>query len=128
MCRTTQWIVDRLGQAGAIAMGSRSYYDMAAFWPYSDSPFTAPMNNKPKIVFSRSGIKADIVTHALAEAEKDRGGDQTSIVPTDAVLRSWMEPTVACGDLVEEVARLKEQPGVFINVLGGASLAQSLIG
>jgi dihydrofolate reductase len=124
---STQWIVDRLEQAGAIAMGSRSYYNMAAFWPYSDLPFTAPMNNKPKIVFSQSGLKSDIVTRALAEAKEDRSVGQPSIVPTEAVLRSWTEPTVVCGDLVEEVARLKEQPGDFINVLGGASLAQNLI-
>jgi len=124
---STEWLVDRLRQAGAIAMGSRSYYDMAAFWPYSDLPFAAPMNDKPKIVFSRNGIKVDVVAGALADAKKNRSGDQQSVVPTEAVLRSWAEPTVAGGDLVEEVARLKEQPGNFINVLGGASLAQSLV-
>ena len=49
---STKWIVDRLRQAGAIAMGSRTYYKLAAFWPYSDLPIAAPLNDKPKIVFS----------------------------------------------------------------------------
>jgi len=124
---STAWIVERLWQAGAIAMGSRSYYNLAAFWPYSDLPFAAPMSDKPKIVFSRNGLKADVVARALADAKQDRGGDQQGVMPTAAVLRSWAEPTVAGGDLAEEVARLKAQPGAFINVLGGASLAQSLV-
>ena len=34
---------------------------------------------------------------------------------------------VARGDLAEEVARLKEQPGKFILAHGGARLAQSLV-
>ena len=35
---STEWTVDTIRQAGAHLMGSRTYYDMAAFWPYSDSP------------------------------------------------------------------------------------------
>lgn len=124
---STAWLVERLRQAGAIAMGSRSYYTMAAFWPYAETPVAPPMNDTPKIVFSRKGLKADVVTRALAEAQRDRSGDQHRATPTAAVLRSWAEPTVACGDLAAEVARLKAQPGAFINVLGGASLAQSLV-
>ena len=124
---STAWLVERLRRAGAIAMGSRSYYTMAAFWPYAETPFAPPMNDTPKIVFSRNGLKADVVAHALAEARQDRGGNQPSVTPTEAVLRSWAEPTVARGDLAEEVARLKAQPGEFINVLGGASLARSLV-
>jgi dihydrofolate reductase len=127
---STEWIVDTLRQAGAHAMGRRTYHDMAAFWPYSETPFAKPMNDIPKIVFSRNGMKggtqAVIPTRALADAKKDRIGDQQSVTPTAAVLRSWAEPTVACGDLVEEVARLKEQPGDFILAHGGASFAQSL--
>jgi dihydrofolate reductase len=111
-------------------MGSRTYYDMAAFWPYSDTPFASPMNDIPKIVFSRNGIKdgtqADSTTRALADAKKDRG-DRQGVTPTAAVLQSWAKPTVASGDLAEEVVRLKEQPGNFILVHGGARFAQSLV-
>lgn len=85
------------------------------------------MNDTPKIVFSRNGLQADVVARALAKAQQDRSGDQHRVTPTEAVLRSWAAPTVACGDLAAEVARLKAQPGAFINALGGARFAQSLV-
>ena len=123
-------IVSLHRQAGAHAMGSRTYYDMAAFWPYSASPLADSMNEIPKIVFARHGIKdgtqVDSTTRALADARRDRIG-QHSVTPTEAVLRSWANPTVASGDLAEEVARLKAQSGNFILAHGGARFAQSLI-
>ena len=114
---STAWIVDTLRQAGVHAMGSRTYRDMAAFWPTSDTPFTPAMNDISKIVFSRSGLP-------------DRRAVETTAppgaTPTAAVLRSWAEPAVASGDLLEEVARLKAQPGGFVVAHGGARFAQSL--
>jgi dihydrofolate reductase len=126
-----EWIVNTLREAGAHMMGSRTYYDMAAFWPFSDTPFASPMNDIPKIIFSRQGIKdgtqVDRTTQALADAKADRIGERPGITPTPAVLQSWAEPTVARGDLGEEVLRLKEQPGNFILAHGGARFAQSLV-
>src|SRR5580698_2830931 len=72
------WLVDTLRSAGVHIMGSRTYYDMAAFWPYSDSPLAPAMNDIPKVIFSRSGIK-DGTT-----ADRTRG-----VTPTAAVLQSW---------------------------------------
>lgn len=66
------------------------------------------------------GTEVDRTTRALADAKKDRSGDRRSVTPTAAVLKSWAEPMVARGDLAEEVARLKEQPGKFILAHGGA--------
>jgi dihydrofolate reductase len=130
MADSTQWVVDTLRNAGVHIMGSRTYYDMAAFWPYSDSPLAPAMNDIPKVIFSRSGIKdrnvVDRTTRALADAKKDRG-HRAGVTPTAAVLRSWAEPTVARGDLAEEVVRLKEQPGNFILAHGGAGFARSLV-
>ncbi len=127
---STEWVVDICREAGAHMMGSRTYYDMAAFWPYSDTPFAPPMNDTPKIVFSRNGIKdgtqVNRTTRALADAEKDRG-DRQGVTPTASVLQSWAKPTVARGDLAEEVARLKKQTGNFILAHGGARFAQSLV-
>src|SRR3984957_2466845 len=88
------WVLNTLHEAGVHIMGSRTYYDMATFWPYSDSPLAPAMNDIPKVIFSRSGIK-DGTT-----ADRPRG-----VTPTAAVLQSWAEPTVACGDLAEEVLR-----------------------
>jgi dihydrofolate reductase len=118
---STEWILNTLRQAGAHAMGSRTYHDMAAFWPGSDTPLTKPMNDIPKIVFTRKGIGSGTQTDAPPRALAD--GKAT---PSAAVLRSWAEPTVARGDLAQEVTRLKEQPGDFILAHGGASFAQSL--
>jgi len=125
---STEWILNTLREAGVHIMGSRSYHDMAAFWPYSDMPLAPPMNNIPKVIFSRKGIKDSKVdpTPALAEA-KARYAEWHGVTPTAAVLQSWAEPTVARGDLAEEVLRLKEQPGNFILAHGGARFAQSLV-
>ncbi|HEY8327855.1 MAG TPA: dihydrofolate reductase family protein [Rhodanobacter sp.] len=127
---STAWVLSTLRGAGVHIMGSRSYHDMAAFWPYSDMPIAAPMNDIPKVIFSRKGIKdgtqADQTTRAFAEA-KARNAQRHGATPTAAVLQSWVEPTVARGDLAEEILRLKEQPGNYILAHGGARFAQSLV-
>ena len=127
---STEWVLNTLGEAGVHIMGSRSYCDMAAFWPYSEMPIATPMNDIPKVIFSRRGIEdstlMDRTTPALAEA-KARNAERHGATPTAAVLRSWAEPTVARGDLAEEVLRLKQQPGGFILAHGGARFAQSLV-
>lgn len=126
-----EWVASTLRDAGAHAMGNRTYYDMAAFWPFSESPLAQAMNDIPKVVFSRKGIKdgtqVDETTRALAAARADDIGARHGVTPTAAVLQSWAEPTVARGDLAEEVLRLKEQPGNFILAHGGALFAQSLV-
>jgi dihydrofolate reductase len=125
---STTWVLDTLRGAGVHIMGSRSYHHMAAFWPYSDMPIASPMNDIPKVIFSRTGIKNTPVdpSPVLAEA-KARNAERHGVTPTAAVLQSWADPTVASGDLVEEVLRLKEQPGNYILAHGGARFAQSLI-
>ena len=124
------WVLDTLRGAGVHIMGCRSYHDMAAFWPYSDIPMAPPMNDIPKVVFSRSGIKtgtqATRTTAAFDEANA-RNAERHGVTPTAAVLRSWLEPTVASGDLAGEILRLKEQPGNFILAHGGARFGQSLV-
>ena len=128
---STKWIVDTLRSAGVHVMGSRTYQDMAAYWPSSDSPLAPAMNDIPKVVFSRSGIHGgnvmDRTTRALADAKKELAAHPNGATPTAAVLQSWAEPTVARGDLAEEVVRLKEQPGNFILAHGGAGFARSLV-
>jgi len=99
----TAWIVDRLWQAGVHIMGGVTYNDMASYWPNAnmqtpqDKPFAAPMNEIPKVVFSKT----------LKDA-------------------TWTDSRIARGDLREEIARLKQQPGKPILAHGGARFAQSL--
>ncbi|MBE2319781.1 dihydrofolate reductase family protein [Solirubrobacter sp. CPCC 204708] len=86
-----------LAAAGLHIMGRQSYEDMAPYWPTSTSPFAKPMNDTPKVVFSRS----------LEEA-------------------NWPETRIHRGDLAEEIERLKLQDGGPIVVHGGVRFVQSL--
>jgi dihydrofolate reductase len=78
-------------------MGRVTYEEMAEFWPVSDDAYAAPMNDIPKIVFSQT----------LERAE-------------------WPESRIARGDLAEEIADLKREPGKDLMAWGGAAFAQSL--
>ena len=92
------WEMDTFWQAGAHLMGSVTYREMAAHWPTSNEPYAAPMNEIPKVVFSKT----------LKEA-------------------TWTDSRVASGDLVEEVNRLKREPGKDLLAHGGARFVQSLV-
>jgi dihydrofolate reductase len=78
-------------------MGRATYEEMAGVWPYSDGEYAKPMNDIPKVVFSKTLTAAD-----------------------------WPESTVASGDLADEIGALKREPGKDLIAWGGASLAQSL--
>ncbi len=126
----TKWTVESIWSAGAHLMGRRTYHDMAAYWPTSTEPFAAPMNEIPKIVFSRRGIArpgAESTTTALKNARAQHDGGPPKTCPTQAVEDSWLNPTVLAGDLADEIARLKAQPGRDLLAHGGASFAQSLV-
>jgi dihydrofolate reductase len=89
--------LDWLRDAGLHLMGRNTYQEMAGFWPNSDDEYAAPMNDIPKIVFSKTLTRAD-----------------------------WARSTIASGDLAEEVAALKREPGQDMIAWGGAAFAQSL--
>ncbi|HTK01082.1 MAG TPA: dihydrofolate reductase family protein [Bordetella sp.] len=121
------WVEETLWQAGVHAMGSRSYFDMARFWPTANHPMAAAMNEIPKVVFTRQK-SLDLDAGRIAAAVRDAQA-QEAAAETPAQLasrKSWAEAEVAHGDLVAEVHRLKQQPGKFILAHGGASFAQSL--
>lgn len=89
--------IAQLWEAGVHAMGRVTYGDMAAHWPTSTEPWAPPMNQIPKVVFSKT----------LKEAR-------------------WHTTRILNGDLAEEVARLKAEPGKDILAHGGAGFARSL--
>lgn len=99
-----KWIADTIRHAGVHIVGSRTYAVMAAYWPSSTDILAGPMNEIPKVVFSR-----------------------TALEPTKALAASWVQPRIAAGDLAEEITRLKEQPGGDILAHGGARFARSLV-
>jgi len=78
-------------------MGLSTYHEMAGFWPCPDDEYAAPMNDIPKVVFSKTLTKAD-----------------------------WPQSTIASGDLAEEINALKCEPGKDLIAWGGAAFAQSL--
>jgi dihydrofolate reductase len=128
--RVTAWTLETLSQAGAHLMGSRTYYDMAAFWPTSNDPFAAPMNDLPKVVFSRQASLAPPSLERTSPAFLDamRASAEAGEPPiVFAPTRSWTEPTLANGELAKEIAALKEQPGKDLLAHGGAGFAQSLV-
>jgi dihydrofolate reductase len=89
--------LDWLRAAGLHLMGRTTYEEMAGFWPVSDDEYAAPMNDIPKVVFSKTLTKAD-----------------------------WAESMIASGDLADEIGALKREPGKDLIAWGGAAFAQSL--
>src|SRR5437773_9171567 len=88
-------------KVGALLFGRRTYEDFASFWPNQteDNPFTAVLNNTQKYVASTT-LKEPL---------------------------SWSNSTLLKGDAAEAVARLKEEPGKDLVVLGSGELVQSLM-
>lgn len=122
------WKLEVVSNAGLHIMGSRTFKDMAAFWPTSTGVFAPPMNRIPKAVFSRQGpavLKATGTTRGLKDARADAGG--TSTGPLQPGAESWGEAYVASGDLAEEIAGLKARDGRPIVAHGGAAFARSLV-
>jgi dihydrofolate reductase len=91
--RKLDWMLD----IGLHLIGRNTYEEMAEFWPTSDDAYAAPMNNIPKVVFSKT----------LKRAE-------------------WPDSRIARGDLAEEIAALKRETGKDMIAWGGAAFAQSL--
>jgi dihydrofolate reductase len=92
-----KWKLDQLHQTGTHIMGRVTYEQMAAHWPRATDEYAAPMNDLPKVVFSKTLERAD-----------------------------WNNSTVARGETAEEVAQLKREPGNDIMVHGGAAFIQAL--
>lgn len=120
------WTVAAIASAGLHAMGRTSWQDMAAYWPTSTEPFAPPMNDIPKVVFTRAGLAAGgpATTRALDDARVQRSATRAA---DPEVVRGWTHPRVAAGDIADEVARLKQEPGGDIVAHGGSSFAQSLV-
>ena len=99
---------DVLGSTAAESMaatdgylfGRKTYEKMAAYWPTApeEDRYARHLNSTPKYVASRTLEKVE-----------------------------WQNSTLIEGDVPEEVAKLKAQPGENIAVLGSGELVQTLI-
>lgn len=125
------WTMKSVWQAGVHIMGSRTFHDMASYWPYSNEVYAAPMNEIPKVVFSKkpsvTSPAARSTTQAVRDASRARGGLADARSGDPATEKSWLNARVMSGDLATDVAQLKSEPGKDIMAHGGASFARSLV-
>lgn len=91
---------ESMATTGGILLGRRTYQDFYGYWPkQTDNPFTDVLNSTPKYVVST-----------------------TMIEPLP-----WANSTLLTGDVGKAVARLKQQQGKDIVILGSGALVQSLM-
>lgn len=95
------YMAEGISGNGCLLFGRSTYEKMAAVWPHmpADNPFTDVMNNRRKYVASRT-LEAPL---------------------------EWANSTLLEGDAAESVARLKEQDGPDITILGSGELIRSLM-
>jgi dihydrofolate reductase len=94
-------ILDQMDASDALLLGRKTYQDFAVFWPSvpDEDPFGKRMNNTAKYVVSTTLDEAD-----------------------------WKNSRLIKGDVVEEVSRLKGQPGKNITIVGSGELVNMLMG
>ncbi|MBZ9821312.1 dihydrofolate reductase family protein [Mesorhizobium sp. CA4] len=49
-----RWKLDRISRAGTHIMGRVSYEEMGPYWQKSEDAYAGPMNDIPKVVFSKT--------------------------------------------------------------------------
>jgi dihydrofolate reductase len=93
-----QAIGSQLAAADAMLLGRRTYQTFAAAFSDETHPMATQMNSTPKFVVSTTLATAD-----------------------------WRNSTLIKGDVVEEVTKLKQQPGKNIVISGSPTLVRSLL-
>jgi dihydrofolate reductase len=98
-----EFAIQQTGEFGALLFGRVTYELMAGYWPTEaakrDDPAVAGlMNSLPKIVFSKTLEKVE-----------------------------WENTKLVKDDFVEEVLKLKQQPGKDIAIFGSSDLAVSFV-
>jgi len=96
-----KFIAESYAATDGLLLGRVTYELFAAFWPSApaEDPFAAQMNSMPKYVVSKTLNQV-----------------------------TWNNSRLIKGNLAEEVAKLKQQPGPgHLAVVGNGKLAQSLM-
>jgi dihydrofolate reductase len=94
-----RWTLETVSNASLHLMGAGTYAQWETFWPSAPGPFAKPMNEIPKVVFSKSLTTAD-----------------------------WEDTTIVREDLAAGVQRLKEERAEgYLLAQGGVRIARSLV-
>jgi dihydrofolate reductase len=89
-----QLSLDQLKEIGVLVFGRVTYEGMAGYWSKATGEIAEFMNSLPKIVCSRTLVKAD-----------------------------WNNTTLVNGDAIEVIKRLKKEQGKDLYVFGSANLS-----
>jgi dihydrofolate reductase len=97
-----EFAIDQLNETGTLLFGRITYQGMASYWPtdaaiHDDPEVAGLMNSLSKIVFSRTLDKPE-----------------------------WNNSRLVKNNVVEEVSKLKQQPGKDIAIFGSSDLAVTL--
>ena len=94
-------MTEHIQAADGTLLGRVTYEMFASYWPlqtHNEFGIADKLNREPKYV----------VSSTLHEA-------------------TWKNATIISGNVVEEITRLKEQPGGYLRLVGSAKLTQSLM-
>ncbi|HET9289955.1 MAG TPA: dihydrofolate reductase family protein [Actinomycetes bacterium] len=99
-----EFSIEQLHDTDALLFGRVTYEGMAAYWPTpaarEDDPVVAElMNSLPKMVVSTTLTAAD-----------------------------WGDTRLVVGNVAEEIAKLKQEPGKSLAIMGSPNLTVSLLG
>jgi dihydrofolate reductase len=92
----------QMAASDAMLLGRVTYQEFASYWPHQSSDevdIASHMNDTPKYVVS------------------------TTLKSVD----DWQNSTLISGDVVQEITKLKQQPGRNIGVTGSGTLVRSLL-
>ena len=93
-------MAERMARSGSLVLGRRTYEDFHGYWPkQTDNPFTPVLDQTTKYVASTT-LSEPLV---------------------------WQNSVLLEGDAAEAVARLKQQDGKDLVVLGSGRLVESLL-
>jgi len=98
-----EFAVEQLDEADTLLFGRVTYELMAAYWPSA-----AAERDDPKVASRMNSFSKIVVSRTLERAE-------------------WANTRIIDDDVIDELARLKQQPGKDIAILGSSDLTVSLL-
>jgi len=103
-----KFAAEQMEEMGTILMGRHTYDLMYGYWPYVTS--TDPQDEKVKIAMNT--LPKVVVSHSLEKVEEEE---------------NWKNIQLINMNVVQELARLKEDKGKSIAVLGSNNLCVTLL-